>query len=48
MREHNEEVNDLEQKLQHERIEAQVTKNSNMTELKDLRKEVTDLRYKLR
>ena len=45
---HNEEVNELEQKLQYERIGVQTIKNAQNTEIRDLRKEVTDLNFKLR
>ena len=48
IRDHNGEVNELEQKLQYERIGVQTIKNAQNTEIRDLRKEVTDLNFKLR
>ena len=47
-REHNGEVVELEQKLQYERIGVQTIKNAQNTEIRDLRKEVTDLNFRLR
>ncbi len=47
-KEHNEEVNELEQKLQYERIGVQTIKNAERTEMQELRKEATDLKFQLR
>ena len=46
--EHNEEVNAIEQKLQRERIDAQIAKNRSVNELNSMRKEASEARYKLR